>query len=1340
MEVRHIKKLGGARTSRTGDLEWNDFIHLPIAKLDMIECSCFHQHKPLLYIATKDSQILVFDILTKLLQCKTSYENLTTPGTHRLVKMVHTHNFLSLVFENGEIIVWNSETMALMHVQHPEKEYTKKPVTICCGGIAEPLIFTASHNEQRIAIFDLETFTLHKCKFGSRKPVVGMCVHPTQSVLATCCSDGEIRLWDYKTESTITSVEGAIPSSNKYFLAFNSTGEYFVVGMPEGNICVWGPKACEYDDGTEAVKDMEEEEDGGKMLSFYCSSSLNCLCEGLAFVPQNTGAPIVLTIAQGVIMGWDLRRPSNPKTSALQPSLRFNYFSLKNEYEKYAKTCPGYLTPEAEPDFTDRTWGLIMHSHRNVMMSTPFVGLETALGANICMYEMTLNVQTPCEEGAPLASISHEAALWGEDGTLNSCAFSFSTNSVFFLNEQNLWAYSLETEKGFRTKQLKPPAKESDEESTSIPVGMRTSYARDASFILWETRLIKGGIKRSYSMIKEGKQLGVFLPGKDIAFCGISDENYVALQKDGRSFEVGSTSCDLAGVARYKLDDTLNIQRIFSVSSDSAVIALNCKEKNKYELVLLKKDDGFKEIGGRTELMPGEMAIQVAWQTGENGPLGAVLTTERRVLIIDRNINVLYTLDHSSEADVITSVFWVGYALLCTMGSTVKAFYLDGTESILLTLNTQNNCNPLISLSFNSLSQNPYFTDICGVLSDRIIIGSWSLFSTNVYSRPISLLEPLISAELAYSIQFRSEPRGTSELGDRVHQLLAHFEWQRVSPSLVYRLLAAGLTEEAMDLASSQGAFSTNATQIDANVVHKPNDPQLLCTTVDQTPFYDCLQGETCNVGSSSFQDVATKSYHTETEDLGKSGLCGRTVEMAEKLTTQTPSSVGRLGVNYSLMDTVGLGVLSNYVSANPSKHKAKKTTVGKGTRLSTTVADKPIGKAMWVDEIDTNFPLSTLDNKTGFGGNYFGGAGASANPKTKPVVKTQTGAFCMESTLDELCIKDIDDMEFTKKIDLDVDLGLFDGPLVNKNKTTVVEFGNDYDDCEVTECGIVNETYPIYRAKYNRKVVTQTEMIFLPTAYFNVTKRALDREIVSPTKEKAPREQPKPEKEEEKPEPATKTQSVVTGSPATQKRIPIQIKQELEHNKKVLSNADQKEEKEKKEEEEEDSDDSEDSEAPPVPARRPPQQTPQNGVPIPPRSPQDKRRHIPITHKKMPSELAEEVIKRPIIHKKSPSMSQGPSGSMAPTRKVPPIPGVKAQQRASPQGSGPSTPKPAPVARNPAASESATGEPATPVSGRKPPPPPPGPMQKKSPVVGHRVPVKGQPRPAPRAPILDSR
>lgn len=614
------------------------------------------------------------------------------------------------------------------------------------------------------------------------------------------------------------------------------------------------------------------------------------------------------------------------------------------------------------------------------------------------------------------------------------------------------------------------------------------------------------------------------------------------------------------------------------------------------------------------------------------------------------------------------------------------------------------------------------------------------MFSTNVYSRPLSLLEPLVSAELAYSIHFRSEPRTPDELGARLRQLLAHFEWQRVSPALAYRLLAAGLSEESVILASSPAAFSTNATQVDANVVHNSDEPQLLCVVGDQTPFQDCLQGETCDVSNSSFKDVVLKSFHTTKEDLGKSGLSEKTLEMADGLLEQAPSSMGCIGINYGFMDTVGLKAVSGYISSNPLKCKVEKTSVGNGTRLFTTVADKPMGKVMWVDEIDANFPLSTLDNKSGFGGNLFNTAGASANPKTKPVIKSWAdGAFCMERTLDDLCIEEVDDMEFTKKIDLDVDLGLFDGPLVCKSRTTVTEFDSGYDDSEDTECAVMEEVSPIYRAKLNHKLAPETKTIFSPSAYSKVTKRSLDREIISPTKE---RKSPK------KYVPVAKTRNK-PASPATQKRTSVQVKEEPENTEKTppitcgkgVSDQNQAKDGEIK------------TQSPPpqphpaTPLRRPPPPPSPHGAGAQ-NSPMEKRRLPPPAHRKTPSDISEDGAKKIIGHKKSPSMSQSASGSAGiggtPLRKAPPpIPASKASPRPSPHSSAPTTPKGGPVPRSPVTEpEAAPGKPVSPTPGRRPPPPL---VQKKSPAVGHRAPPKmqqPQPRPQqpPRAPILDSR
>lgn len=587
-------------------------------------------------------------------------------------------------------------------------------------------------------------------------------------------------------------------------------------------------------------------------------------------------------------------------------------------------------------------------------------------------------------------------------------------------------------------------------------------------------------------------------------------------------------------------------------------------------------------------------------------------------------------------------------------------------------------------------------------------------------------MEPLVSAELAYSIHFRSEPRTKNEIGERLHQLLAHFEWQRISPSLVYRILAAGLNEDAVILASSSAAFSTNATQIDANVVHRPNEPQLLCTTGDQTPFYECLQGETCNAANSSFQDVVEKSYHATKEDLGKSGFSSKILELSENLLTQAPSSLGDLGVNYNLMDTVSLGAFSNYVSSNPTKGQAQKISLGKGARLFTTVADKPIGKLMWVDEVDASFPASTLDNKSGFGGNYFNTTGTSTNPKARSVVNMQTGGtFCMEKSLDELCNESIDNIEFTKKIDLDVDMSFFDGPLISKSRTNVVEFDGYYDDCENIECDIIGEIPPAYKAKYNRKLTMDNELIFSPSAYIKAVKRSVDKEIIFPLQEK------KSPSVTRKSVPNTKTLDK-SPSPATPKRPPPQVKKDPEDNEKAPSRT-------------------------PPPPRRPPA-PPSPAGPGLQNSPKEPKRQSPIMHRKIPSETGtDERPKRIMGHKKSPSMSQSPSGSTGlsgtPARNFPPVSTPKAQQR--PHGSAPTTPKGTFAPRSLTSPEfGPLTDPLSPTSGKRPQPPPPPPMQKKSLATGHRVVPKTQqqarppPSPSqkpserqghPRSPFLDT-
>ena len=609
------------------------------------------------------------------------------------------------------------------------------------------------------------------------------------------------------------------------------------------------------------------------------------------------------------------------------------------------------------------------------------------------------------------------------------------------------------------------------------------------------------------------------------------------------------------------------------------------------------------------------------------------------------------------------------------------------------------------------------------------------MLTTTVYSRPVSLFEPLITAELAYSIHFRAEPRTTSELEERVRQLLAHFEWQRVTPALVYRLLAAGLTEVSIILASSPAAFSTNATQIDAHVVHRPNDPQILCTTGDQTPFSECLQGETCNIANSSLSEIAAKTYYTQKEDPGKPGISARTMEAADELLTKAPVSVGLLGVGYEAMDTVGLDVIAKYMSSlSSTKCQVQKTSVSLGSRLSTTVADKPVGKLMWVDGADTTFPLSTLDNKSGFGGNYFNTTGTGANPKTRPVIKTRPcGTFCMEKSLDELCLESADDVGFVKKANLDVDLSIFDRPLVDESQNTVTEFENDDDDdddCDSGDASVIKDVSPVYKAKYTRKTTMQAETIFATGAYSKATRRPLDREVISLVHSRHP---PPPTPRSRKPNAKLPT------PPKEQKGAPAQAKKEPEHSNKPPAPESPQGAEKSSETKEPKKEESEKPTRPAPPTRKPPP-PPSSGKGVLHRKPSS-----PATPKKTPNASAEGAATPEKLKKVTVGQQGTPTAaSVATPRRAPPppVPGLKLQQKAapaspsqSPQQEAPGTPKTAPAAHELTTPKTGPKGTGTPTSARRLPP-----MQKTSPSAMRRAPVPPsktqQPRPAPSRPV----
>ena len=95
-----------------------------------------------------------------------------------------------------------------------------------------------------------------------------------------------------------------------------------------------------------------------------------------------------------------------------------------------------------------------------------------------------------------------------------------------------------------------------------------------------------------------------------------------------------------------------------------------------------------------------EVPLQVVWQEQRSGNggggdvIGAVLTSYQRIYFVDRKtLRVIRVFDFGAGNCQILSIHWVGWVLLFTTSTHVKALYSDGTTEPILSLNTNPTCN-----------------------------------------------------------------------------------------------------------------------------------------------------------------------------------------------------------------------------------------------------------------------------------------------------------------------------------------------------------------------------------------------------------------------------------------------------------------------------------------------------------------------------------------------------------------------------------------------------------------------------------------------------------------------
>lgn len=88
------------------------------------------------------------------------------------------------------------------------------------------------------------------------------------------------------------------------------------------------------------------------------------------------------------------------------------------------------------------------------------------------------------------------------------------------------------------------------------------------------------------------------------------------------------------------------------------------------------------------------------------------------------------------------------------------------------------------------------------MLPDRVLLSTNNgINGTTVYARPVSLIDPLINAEVLFYQEFQEGKQDISEVSCRIMDIATHFDWQRISSRTAARLSDAGIEDAAFAFA-----------------------------------------------------------------------------------------------------------------------------------------------------------------------------------------------------------------------------------------------------------------------------------------------------------------------------------------------------------------------------------------------------------------------------------------------------------------------------------------------------------------------------------------------------------
>ena len=185
---------------------------LPLAA-DAVVGLCFHPVKPVAYVATA-AHILAVDLVTGCVEGR-----VCCSAHGRLEQLLHVAvpDMLCALFDGGAVVAYDAATLAQCAATVPEREEDRRPAAACAASSQDPFVFVVGGSGRNITALDLESRATFKLR-GNKKAVVALATHPAQPILAAATGDGEVRLWDYESQTLVCALENALPPAPRYLL------------------------------------------------------------------------------------------------------------------------------------------------------------------------------------------------------------------------------------------------------------------------------------------------------------------------------------------------------------------------------------------------------------------------------------------------------------------------------------------------------------------------------------------------------------------------------------------------------------------------------------------------------------------------------------------------------------------------------------------------------------------------------------------------------------------------------------------------------------------------------------------------------------------------------------------------------------------------------------------------------------------------------------------------------------------------------------------------------------------------------------------------------------------